>query len=85
MITDAGLSKGAVKSLWLNSGASDDVSIVVDASLSEPFLARFPVKDTDELSGSYVLAFGELKVSSSSRKKRFIAVNDVSQITLSLV
>lgn len=83
MITDAGLSKGEPKSLWLNSGASDDVSIVVDASLSEPFLARFPVKDTDEFAGSYVLVFGELKVSNNSRKKRFIAVKDVSQFTLS--
>lgn len=84
MITDAGLSKGESKSLWLNSGAADDVSVVVDASLSVPFLERFPVQDTDELSGSYVLVFGELKVSNSPRKKRFIANKDISKITLSL-
>ncbi|SHN16888.1 hypothetical protein SAMN05216593_1111 [Pseudomonas asturiensis] len=84
LITDAGLSKGESKSLWLNSGATDDVSIVVDASLSVPFLERFPVADTDELSGSYVLVFGELKVSNSARKKRFIATKDISRITLSL-
>lgn len=85
MITDAGLSKYDPKSLWLNSGARDDVSVVVDASLSEPFLQRFPVKDVDEFSGSYVLVFGELKVSNTALKKKFIANRDVSVITLSLV
>lgn len=85
MITDAGLSKYDPKSLWLNSGARDDVSVVVDASLSEPFLQRFPVKDVDEFSGSYVLVFGEVKVSNTALKKKFIANRDVSLITLSLV
>lgn len=84
MITDAGLSKGESKSLWLNSGAADDVSVVVDASLSVPFLTRFPVEDTDDLAGSYVLVFGELKVSNNDRKKRFIANKDISKITLSV-
>jgi hypothetical protein len=84
MITDAGLSKNDPKSLWLNSGASDDVSVVVDASLSSIFLERFPFKDIDELAGSYVLVFGELKVSNNSRKKRFISIKDISLVTLSL-
>lgn len=82
MITDAAFSRTTPVSLWLNSGAADDVSIVVDPSIHEEFVKRFQVKEVEEFSGSYVLVFGTLKV--SARGKKFVSNKEVSRITLSV-
>lgn len=81
MVSDAGISSG---SLWLNSGGREAVSVVVDGDLSEVFTARFPWSDLDDFAGGYVLLFGTLRESKSSSKKRYIAVNQLEKITLSM-
>lgn len=82
MVSDAAAFPKGNESLWLNSGGRDAVSVVVDADLGETFQKRYPVFDLEKFAGSYVLVFGELRL--SQKNKLYIAVKDLSQISLLL-
>ncbi|HBN8314982.1 TPA: hypothetical protein ACMFPZ_005606 [Pseudomonas aeruginosa] len=81
LISDAGLSAGESPSLWLNSGGRDDVSVVVDGNLAGEFKRRFPFEDLEDFAGTYALVFS--KVKQSRNGKIYLAVNDISKITIS--
>lgn len=81
LITDAGLSSEEPRSLWLNSGGRDDVSMVVNHELSHDFMERFPYNDLEDFAGAYALIFGEIRISRYGKK--FIRATNISQITIS--
>jgi hypothetical protein len=79
MVSDA---KMVPESLWLNSGGRDAVSVVVGGDLGEAFQERYPIEDAEKFAGSYVLVFGELRLSKNN--KLYITVKEVGQISLLL-
>lgn len=81
MISDAGLFPKDKPSLWLNSGGREAVSVVIDVALGEGFQKRYPIFELEKFSGSYVLVFGELRLSKNN--KPYISVKDINKITLS--
>lgn len=81
LISDAASSRDEPSSLWLNSGGRDDVSVVIDAASTREFYERFPLDDLEDLAGAYALVFGELRVSRNGKK--YLAVGDISKITVS--
>lgn len=82
MVSDAAMYPKGNESLWLNSGGRDAVSVVVDADLGEAFQKRYPIFDPEKFAGSYVLVFGELRL--SQKNKLYIAVKELDQISLLL-
>jgi len=80
LISDAAQSGDQPPSLWLNTGGRQDLSVVVDSSLVDDFTQRFPIHELEDLAGAYVLVFGCVRVSKNAKK--YIAVHDISRITL---
>lgn len=80
LISDAAQSGDQPPSLWLNTGGRQDLSVVVDSSLADDFTQRFPIHELEDLAGAYVLVFGCVRVSKNAKK--YIAVQDISRITL---
>jgi hypothetical protein len=80
LVSDAAQSGDQPPSLWLNTGGRQDLSVVVDSSLTDDFTQRFPIQELEDLAGAYVLVFGYLRVSKNAKK--YIAVSDISRITL---
>jgi len=80
LISDAAQSGDQPPSLWLNTGGRQDLSVVVDSSLADDFTQRFPIHELEDLAGAYVLVFGCVRVSKNAKK--YIAVHDISRITL---
>lgn len=80
LISDAAQSGDQPPSLWLNTGGRQDLSVVVDSALTDDFTQRFPIHELEDLAGAYVLVFGCVRVSKNGKK--YIAVHDISRITL---
>lgn len=68
------------KSLWINTGGNDNISILIEAEHLSVFLDRFKVKDIENLSGKYVLNIGKLK--ESKNNKIYSVLENISYISV---
>lgn len=68
------------KSLWINTGGNDTVSILIEEEFIKTFLERFKINDIEELSGKYVLNIGKLK--ESKNNKTYSVLEDISYISV---
>lgn len=68
------------KSLWINTGGNDNISILIEEEFINIFLDRFNVKDIEDLSGKYVLNIGKLK--ESKNNKIYSVLEDISYISV---
>jgi hypothetical protein len=69
-------------SLWLNSGAYADMSILLDERHAEFFSERYDIETINDLFGAYVLVFGELR--RSRNNKKYVEVTDLCYLALRL-
>jgi hypothetical protein len=79
MISDCRYTKDK-KSLWLNTGGNDNVSILIEEKHLSEFMKRFKIKDIEELSGKYVLNIGKLR--ESKNNKTYSVLEDISYISV---
>jgi len=79
MISDAKYSKDS-KSIWINTGGNDTISILIDEEMHDIFLDRFKIKELEDLSGKYVLSI--CKLNKSKNDKIFSKVEDISYISI---
>jgi len=81
MVPDASISRrnGA---LWFNSGGWEDLSVLLDQSHIEATFQRFHIEDMEEISGAYILVFGDLRVSANGMK--YVEISDPARFTLRL-
>lgn len=79
MISDARYANDS-KSIWINTGGNDTVSILIDERIHDEFIERFKIKELEDLSGKYVLAISCLK--KSKKDKIFSVIEDISHITI---
>lgn len=68
------------KSLWLNTGGNDNISILIEEEFLSIFIDRFKIKDIEELSGKYVLIIGRLN--KSKNEKLYSILEDISYISV---
>ncbi|SOT45110.1 hypothetical protein [Burkholderia cenocepacia] len=66
--------------LWLNSGGTGDVSVLVPPDLVGVLFERYGATDAEDFTGAYVLVFGYLRL--SKRNKQFVRVEDVDTCVL---
>lgn len=83
LVSDAACTGDQPPSLWLNTGGRQDLSVVVGAELVDDFTQRFPIMELEDLAGAYVLVFGCVRLSKNDKK--YIAVSDISRITVNKV
>lgn len=68
------------KTLWINTGGNNSLSILLEEELHDSFFERFRIKDIEDLSGKYILVISKLQ--NSKNDKIYSKVEDVSYITL---
>lgn len=70
-------------SQWFNTGGPGTMSILLDARYFEETDQRFGIEHLDDLTGSYLLVFGELR-RALSNGKLLVQITDPGHFTLSL-
>lgn len=80
MISDARYANKENKTIWLNTGGNDTISVLIDESFHDLFLNRFKITDLEELSGKYLLTIGQLNKSKNG--KVFSKVGDIAYISI---
>lgn len=68
--------------LWLNSGGRNNISFCLNAEYAEVLAERHRFEDEEDLAGSYILAFGEPRISQNG--KFFCSIADPAYVTLRL-
>jgi hypothetical protein len=74
--------RGPEDALWLNSGAPEDVSLLIRPRHISAVLDAHHLSDADELAGAWVLALGEYRTSQTG--KRLVRVDSPAFIALRL-
>ena len=69
-------------SLYFNSGGPDSMSVLLDAQFDEDFIQRYNIDDLNEIAGSQMLVFGQLKRSRNGKK--IVQITDLNDFTLRL-
>lgn len=68
------------KSLWINTGGNDTISILIEEKFLPQFIERFKINDIEDFSGKYVLIIGKLK--KSQNQKIYSILEDISYISV---
>lgn len=82
MISDIG--SGINDTVWLNSGGRGNISFCMDKDAFKQLCQRFNISDSDpeELSGAYILAIGEAKISQNG--KIYCSIDNQNMICIRL-
>lgn len=70
-------------SRWFNTGGPGTMSVLLDARYFDETDQRFGIEHLDDLAGSYLLVFGELR-RAVSNGKLLVQISDPNHFTLSL-
>ena len=74
------MQKDGDTTVWFNSGGKDNVSFCMDSKFLSDFFKRYPVRDSEEFAGAYILVFGTLKY--CPQKKFYCVIEDLCFMAL---
>ncbi|MNR90905.1 hypothetical protein D3C72_218990 [compost metagenome] len=80
LLSDAAFDNSGT--LWLNSGGRDNISFCLGSDQVELFSDRHRIEEEEDLAGSYILVFGEPRISQYG--KLFCQIADLAYVTVRL-
>lgn len=78
LISDAGLSQDGT--VWINSGGRNTISSCLSVEMQAEVFQRFHIEELEDLSGAYILALGELRVSQNG--KMYCVIESSGHLTI---